>query len=167
IPSGNGGGVRAALSVVNGGAALAPAYSEHEAVAVAEEIQQEVLTSLTDITALAEARREMSLQAFLYNNARLVSFAPGRVELNGGEYADAATIQKLRNFLHEETRENWIVSISASEGEPTLKEQHEAAQNALKQQMSEHPLVKSVLEAFPESKVTKIQDHAPLDPDDS
>jgi DNA polymerase-3 subunit gamma/tau len=146
--------------VVNGGS-LAPAVSEPEAA------PQVTFANLAEIAALAQERREMNLQAFLYNNARGVNFAPGRIELNGGEYADAQTIQKLRSFLKDETGENWIISVSTDPGEPSLMEARENAQVALKQQMSDHPLVKSVLEVFPGSNITNIVDHTPTDADDA
>jgi len=170
-PTHGGGGVRAALSVVNGGggaataAAIAPIISEPETAT--EELPRVVINSLADMAALAGERREMALQGFLYNNVRLIKFAPGRLELNGGEYANAATIQNLRKFLNEETGETWVIAVSTNKGEPTLKEQLDNDQQALKDQMRDHPLVKSVLDAFPGAAIIDVQDHQIEDVDDT
>lgn len=161
----NGGGVRAALRVVNGGSVSnpPPQYEEFEPEIAAATL----FNNLTELATYAGKCREISLQAFLYNNVHLIKFSQGRIELNGGEYADAATIQKLRKFLLDETGDAWVITVSTSPGDPTLSQQFDAAQKALKDQMREHPLVKSVVDAFPGAEVSTVEDHPPFDGDDT
>jgi DNA polymerase-3 subunit gamma/tau len=116
------------------------------------------------MVARAGVCREMKLQAFLYNNVRLVRLVPSRIEIQGGDYVDAAIVQKLRLFLKQETLQDWVVSLSNETGQPTLKEQDDSAQDVRKNKMREHPVVQSVLQAFPGSDITDILDHPPTDP---
>ncbi len=161
--SGGGGGeTRAELKVVNGGSTPTPAsQTAAKPEPDCEPVKQIVFNSLADIAARAGECREMKLQAFLYNNLRLVGLAPSRIEIQGGDFVDAAIVQKLRHFLKQETREDWVVSLSNETGQATLKEQAENAQGALKDKMRQHPVVRSVLEAFPGSDITDILDHPP------
>ncbi len=162
---GSGGGAsRAALSIVESD----PDMEARDMQTAPEPVVQPeapassgaVFTDLIALAARAGERREMTLQAFLMNNVRIVHFEPGRIELNGGEHADGAMIQRLRAFLHEETDIKWVVSVSAEPGDATLSEQSAAIDSQRLDEAREAPLVKSALEIFPGAQVKSVEEHA-------
>jgi DNA polymerase-3 subunit gamma/tau len=116
-----------------------------------------------DFAAVAKmfgARKEGLLCAYLTNNVRLVSFAPGAIvfAIEGRPPADLApTVARL---LTEWTGRNWKVGLTGEGGGPTLAEQAAAAQRRARQEAGEDPLVQRALEVFPGAKITGVRDMA-------
>jgi len=112
--------------------------------------------SFADIIALAGAHREMVLKANLENYARLVSFEPGRIELRPIEDAPPDLVGNLSAFLNAQTNIRWVISVSQEPGQPTPREVREAAQQDLENEAAGHPLVKAVMETFPDAKLANV-----------
>ena len=110
--------------------------------------------------ALAVEQKEGVLEAHLIDNVHLVRFQPGRIELRPGNRAPPDLIGKLSQRLHEWTGVRWVVTVSRESGEPTLREQRQAAERQRQDEVNEHPLVKAALRAFPGAQVTSIIDTA-------
>lgn len=126
-------------------------------------------TSFLEVVALFDEKREAVLRTSLRTNVRLVNFQPGLLELQA--IADVGELPgKVGKLLTEWTGRRWMVSLTNAQGEPSLAEQ-EAAEAAQRQdEAMAHPLVKAVLEAFPEAELESIRDlgGAPLvDPADT
>ncbi len=155
-PSNGGGGTRASTSV-----ALS-VVSDLESETRLEEEPDSTCIPIRDfahIAALAGECREGKLQAFLSHNARLVHFEPGRLEINGGEFADEVTLRRLRVFLQEQSGMEWSVVKSTEQGAATLIEQQARDTKAAIKRASEHPLVRAVLDTFPDAHVESIERH--------
>ena len=114
--------------------------------------------SFADVVALAVEYKEGLLEAHLTDNVHLVRFQPGRIELRPGNRAPPDLIGKLSQRLHEWTGQRWIVTVSRETGEPTLREQAQAAERQRHDEVNEHPLVQAALRAFPGAQVTSIID---------
>ena len=119
-------------------------------------------TSLRQIAALAEERREPILGAWLRTEVRPVRVAAGTVEINCGPSPDSKMLDLLREKLEAWTGERWMIALSDDGGEATLDEQDRAAQEAADKAAMDHPLVREVLDAFPGARVRKV--HRPADP---
>ncbi len=109
------------------------------------------------IVDLAEERREAILHANLVNNVHLVAFEPGRIEFRPTSKAPETMAYDISGFLNASTDRRWVVTVSNEAGEPTLRQQEDAAEAALKAHATEHPEVQTVLEAFPEASIKLVK----------
>lgn len=144
----------ATSSVTSSGSAAAVSRSVPE---VAPDVSPAVtaetspsLTSLADVVALCEVKRQATLAGQLTHTVHLVRFEQGRIEIRPKEGTPQDVAGKLGAFLKEETGERWVVSISNESGEPTLQEQEIAAASA-------DPFVKSILESFPGATIERVR----------
>jgi len=114
-------------------------------------------TSLDEVIALAETKNQPVLKAQLINNVRPVHFEPGRIEfsLEGG--APQEIVGDLAKFLHAETGERWMVSLSSQPGEQTAAQKANAETAEEKAAIAETPLVKSILETFPGATIETVR----------
>jgi len=158
LPGGGGsGGARAALSVI----AADPSPAGQPCQPCRPEPEARVFHNLEAIAQRAGECREGRLQAFLVHNARLVTFAPGKIELAREAHTDDLVIQRLRKFLHQETGENWTVAVSDGDGEESLAEKEASVMRAAIATAATHPLVQAVMETFPGAEVASVERHQP------
>jgi DNA polymerase-3 subunit gamma/tau len=114
--------------------------------------------SFADVVALCSARREVMLVAALTDNAHLVHFEPGRIELRPTPHAPANLANRLGALLSEWTGRRWVVSISSAAGAPTLGQQAAAAAERQRGEIMAHPLVQAVMAAFPGAAIEAVHD---------
>ena len=115
-------------------------------------------TCFADVVGLARDRNESLLYAHLTTSVHLVRFESGDIELRLGEHAPADLPQRLSRFLLEATGVRWLVAVSRETGEPTLKEQREAQQTAQVEEVARHPLVRAILENFPDAVIERVSE---------
>jgi DNA polymerase-3 subunit gamma/tau len=115
------------------------------------------VTSLADIAALAEAKDEMLLAARIRTHLRLVALHPGSLEVALTEKAPEPLIGDLAKYLTEWTGRRWLVSVSDGPGGKTLAEERAEQAGALKDEIAETSLVKTILTLFPGSKIEAIK----------
>ena len=122
-------------------------------------------TSLAEVVALADAKREPVLAANLRNHVRLVRFDPGRIEFRPTDDAPETLANDIRERLGDWSGERWVVVVSNDEeGAPTLAEQAERARARRIAEAKDHPLVRAVLDTFPEAEVTDVRKRADAGP---
>ena len=113
--------------------------------------------SFAEVVALAGERREPLLQGHLISSVRLVSFEVGRIELALESSAPPDLPQRLSRFLGNATGRPWLVTVSTAQGEPSLRQQAQAAEAALRQQVLAHPTIAAVMATFPGTTITSIR----------
>ncbi|MCB4820796.1 DNA polymerase III subunit gamma/tau [Roseicella aerolata] len=144
-PNGNGGGLRA---MGGGGAVLADAIAAPAAAAP---------QSWREVVALASGRKPM-LHAHLVHSVHPVRVQPGRIEIRPLPAAPRDLAGQLGALLQEVTGERWTITLSNAEGEPTLADQGRAAEAERLALARSHPLVQSVLAAFPGASIEAVRD---------
>ena len=116
-----------------------------------------IIESFDALVALAAQKRDMRLKIALESEIRLVRFEPGRIEFElapgGARELASILMQKLQAW----TGERWMVSIVASGGAPTLKEQLEADERKRRSSLESDPLVASVLARFPGAQIVAVR----------
>ncbi|HXI87933.1 MAG TPA: hypothetical protein VNH64_10775, partial [Parvularculaceae bacterium] len=118
------------------------------------------LRTFADVVKLAGAKRDAKLRVELESYVHLISFAPGRIELRFHEKAPADLAGRLTQRLKEWTGRQWVVSLSADEGAPTMRDARTAEAMA-------HPLVQKALEIFPGAEIIAIREpEGGLSPDE-
>ena len=115
------------------------------------------IDTFADLVALAGKLKEGILQSHMMAQVHLVTFEPGRMEFRPGPGAPDNLAGDLGKFLKSVTGERWMVTVSNEAGQPTLAEQKSKAQAAEKDEVSEHPLVKAVMEAFPGAEISDVR----------
>ena len=109
--------------------------------------------SFEALVELCRNKKEPVLASELANNVHLVRFEPGRLEFRPSERARSDLAGRVGKALQEWTGRRWIVTLSQEPGEPPLRERERAAEDELRQQVLQDPLVQAVLEIFPEAKL--------------
>jgi len=105
-----------------------------------------------ELLALFDRRREAVLRSHLATNLHLVRFEHGRIEC------------RLAQLLSEWTGARWLVAISDEEGQPTLRQQKEAHEHELRNEVASHPLVQAVLETFPGATIAAVRERYAASP---
>ncbi|SIT84677.1 DNA polymerase-3 subunit gamma/tau [Yoonia rosea] len=112
-----------------------------------------------DVVELIRTHRDVKLLVEVETGLRLVSYQPGRIEVNPTPDAARDLVGRLGARLQAWTGNRWAISV-ADGGGPTIAETRDAAENAILQEAQDHPLVKAVIAAFPKAKITEIRTEA-------
>jgi DNA polymerase-3 subunit gamma/tau len=112
--------------------------------------------TFNDVVALAAEKREVMLYAHLRQSAHLVRFAPPVIELRLEPAAPRDFSQRLSALLEAETSRRWTIAISQAAGAPTIDEVEHRAETQARQDATDHPLVRAILEAFPGARVAAL-----------
>ncbi|MDJ0895117.1 MAG: DNA polymerase III subunit gamma/tau [Alphaproteobacteria bacterium] len=113
--------------------------------------------SFAEVIALFEENREGVLCAHLKNNVHLVQFAPGMLEFRPAPDAPPRLANDLRQCLDKWTGRKWSVAVSQAEGDPTLTQQQQAEEDALRAEITAHPDVQKILNTFPGAQIGEIR----------
>ncbi len=110
--------------------------------------------SFEELVQLVAKAREPMLHAHLIHDVRLISYAPGKLEIALGDRAPKNFVIELGKVLQNLTQIPWHISTDHSpSAQPTLAEQQKTHQQALTEQSLNHPIVKQLAEAFPGSTI--------------
>ena len=102
--------------------------------------------SLIDVVDVLEQAGEMKYAVHLYQDVHEVLFQQGRIELRVEPAVPKDFAGKVAETLSEQTGERWVISLVNEPGADTLKEQAEQAAR-------QDPVVQSMLDAFPGSRM--------------
>lgn len=102
---------------------------------------------------VANAKQPM-LHTNLLHDVRLISYAPGKMEIALHDQAPKNFDLELGKVLQNLTQIPWqIIVNNQNMTQPTLAEQQKAHHQSLTEQSLNHPIVKQLVEAFPGSTV--------------
>ncbi len=135
-------------TVMSAGSAATATALKIEPVELAE------VHSFADVVKLFEERREPILATHLINDMRLVEFTAGRIEVKPISHMNADIPARINRRLAEWTGDKWNLVFNTNvEGEPTIREQRNAALKQQRDYAFAHPKVQAVLEVFPDAKL--------------
>lgn len=157
-PSGGSGAPRAALASVQ--AVAAP-----QAVAVDRVAEPTVVRpqpqAFADLVELAREKRDLLVKHALETDMKAVRFEPGRIEVALQPTANPAIVTTLAARLKDWTGRPWLVTITREEvAAPTLREQRDAEEAAVRNEALEDPMVKAVMEHFPGARLVDVRSRA-------
>ena len=174
--SGGGGGTVSAMAsqgashgVAPGGAGGPSAALKMVPLAVAETVHLPAMpTSFAEVAALFSDKREGILAVQLRTQVSPVKFEAGRIELRPHKNAQNDLAPKVARLLSEWTGRRWTVTLNLTDpAQPTLSEQEVIAEHKRREDAANHPLVRAVLMAFPESAIEVVRDLAEPEPEES
>jgi DNA polymerase-3 subunit gamma/tau len=160
-PSSAGGQTPRAQAVASAPMQTAPAPSgAATALALQPETALARFPRFETVLDLIRANRDVKLLIEAETYLRLARYAPGRIEFEPAPGAPADLAQRLGQKLQAFTGQRWAVSVVANGGAPTIAEARGSEETALKAQAEAHPLVQSVLAAFPGARVADVRSNA-------
>ncbi|MBE1285651.1 MAG: DNA polymerase III subunit gamma/tau [Rhodobacteraceae bacterium] len=109
------------------------------------------------VVELINTRRDGLLRANVEMYLRLVSYQPGRITFQPTDDAPADLAQRLGQQLQAWTHSRWVVTVVNEGGGETIKEREDAAENALRAEARDHPMVQAVLSSFPKARIKSIR----------
>ena len=145
----------AARALANGAPALQPDAALSAPPAAPPPLR---LSSFRDVAMLVADRREPLLHGALLHQVHLVRFAPPVIELRPTADAPRNLAPRLAALLLDATGARWTIALSRDAGDPTLHDQGEAADQARRGVVADHPLVRAILDAFPGAKIHSVTD---------
>jgi DNA polymerase-3 subunit gamma/tau len=104
-----------------------------------------------------ELNREPVLETMLHDQVRLVRFAPPVLEINAGTTTPADFASRVSRCLESWTGVRWTVTLSSTEGEPTLREQEQAALEKERAFVMSDANVRAVFDAFPDAELVEYE----------
>ncbi|HEY8566779.1 MAG TPA: DNA polymerase III subunit gamma/tau [Beijerinckiaceae bacterium] len=116
------------------------------------------LRRFEDLVAYAGEHREIGLKMALERDVRLVRFEEGHLEFALAEGANPNLANDLARRLADWTGTRWVVALSSEPGAPTLDEVRKAAARERREDAVSHPLVQTVLQAFPGAQVVDVRE---------
>ncbi|MCP1243353.1 DNA polymerase III subunit gamma/tau [Acetobacter lambici] len=112
-----------------------------------------------EAVALVKDQREAILHGQLRHAAHLISFAQGRIVLRLERGVPGDVVPQLRRVLDRATGMNWRIETGPEEGEPTLDAQGAEVIQFRRREAEAHPLVRAILNAFPDAQLGEVRDH--------
>ena len=181
-PSGGGGGRvtggGGGASAVSGSATRSVSQSGATTMLAAEPNMDALAryARFEDVVQLIRTRRDMKLLVEVENYVRLVKYSPGRIEFEPTDRAPTKLASQLASRLQNWTGVRWVVTVASTGGGKTIGEVKDAHRNDMHSQALAHPLVQSVLVAFPGAEIKDVRGNefdgsgnesiVPIDPDD-
>lgn len=106
---------------------------------------------------LIRANRDMQLLIQVETCLRLAAYRPGRIEITPTPDAPADLPARLGARLQAWTGTRWAVTLVNTATTATIAEARDADTARLHAAAAQHPLVQSVLAAFPQARITAIR----------
>jgi DNA polymerase-3 subunit gamma/tau len=114
-------------------------------------------TSFEDVVAYAAQIRDIKLKIALEEQAGLVKFGPGYIELHLLDGAPQNIAQELSRKMQAWTGERWIVSLSEERGAEPLGAKRRTENAEAVEEIRKHPIVKSVMHHFPDAEIKGVR----------
>ena len=92
----------------------------------------------------------------LRGRVNLVSFERGHISFRAESEAPQDLANRVARLLKEWTGDQWLVSLSETPGQPTIRSVRETAAIERRNEAIAHPLVQAALEAFPGARVEAV-----------
>ena len=114
---------------------------------------------------LVRSQRDVKLLVEVESCIRLVSYQPGRIEFTPTSDAPSDLSQRLGDALQRWTGARWAIILSNTGTATTIAEDRTAAEDAIKAEAQQHPLMQAAISSFPNAKIIDIRTAAEITAD--
>jgi DNA polymerase-3 subunit gamma/tau len=115
------------------------------------------IKTMQDVVNMLEKNGEMVLATHISMYAHPVKIEQGLIEFRAAENAPPRLSQDLSQKMKAITDKRWIVTVTETQmGEPTLAQLRDKAEEELRAHVMEQPLIKNILEFFPDAQLKEI-----------
>jgi len=123
---------------------------------IKKDSQNEQKLSIDSFDQLLETcikNKEIKLKYELEKNVNLVSFEKNRVEISFNDNLDKNFLKDLSLKLFEWTGQRWIITLSKSKGEISIREKEQKKKTEIFEKVKKSKLYKNLLEKFPDANL--------------
>ncbi len=128
------------------------------------EIQTEVkaeiktlINSFDELISICASKKELKLKFELEKNVNLVKFEKNRIEISFNDSLDKDFVKDLSTKLFEWTKERWIITLSKSKGNLSIREKNENEKKILIEKAKQTEIYKNFMENFPDAELVDIK----------
>ncbi|WP_428079350.1 DNA polymerase III subunit gamma/tau [Candidatus Pelagibacter sp.] len=124
------------------------------------EVKAEVKTqinSFDELIAICTSKRELKLKFELEKNINLVKFEKNRIEISFNDSLDKDFVKDLSTKLFEWTKERWIITLSKSKGDLSIREKKENEKKILIEKAKQTEIYKNFMENFPDAELVDVK----------
>ncbi len=115
------------------------------------------INSFNNLVDTCNSKKEIKLKHELENNVNLVKFENLRIEISFNEKLDKNFVKELTTKLHDWTGERWIITLSKTKGEISLKEKLKKAKSEEIENLKKSKLFSDLKEKFIDIKLVDIK----------
>jgi DNA polymerase III subunit gamma/tau len=101
-------------------------------------------------------KKEMKLKYELEKNVNLVSFDNNRIEISFNDNLDKSFVKELSLKLFEWTKERWIITLSKTKGEISIKDKEKNKKIEIINKTKDTELYKTILKKFPDANLVDV-----------
>tara|TARA_Y100000591_G_C21828389_1_gene698069 strand:- start:562 stop:2220 length:1659 start_codon:yes stop_codon:yes gene_type:complete len=123
------------------------------------------INSLNQLLEICVRNKELKLKYELEKNINLVSFERNRIEISFNEKLDKNFIKDISLKLFEWTGQRWIITLSKTKGEISIKEKEMNKKIEILENSKNSDTYKKVLEKFPDAELTEVTPNKKIDED--
>ena len=105
---------------------------------------------------ICNEKKEIRLKYELEKNVNLVNFEKNRIEISFNPNLDKNFVKDLSLKLFEWTEQRWIITLSQTKGEISIKEKEQNRKKLLIDDAKESELYKAVLEKFEDANLIDV-----------
>ena len=124
------------------------------------EVKAEVKTqinSFDELIAICTSKRELKLKFELEKNVNLVKFEKNRIEISFNDSLDKDFVKDLSTKLFEWTKERWIITLSKSKGDLSIREKKQNEKKILIEKAKQTEIYKNFMENFPDAELVDVK----------
>jgi DNA polymerase-3 subunit gamma/tau len=103
--------------------------------------------------------KEMMLHTHCRHDAHILHFENGKIVMRMADNVPKTFVTHLKNFLEIQTDKKWNVELVQTGGANTLVQQKQDDEKNLETAAKAQPIAKKILDAFPDSKTTLINNN--------
>ena len=120
-------------------------------------LDKNLINSFENLLDICAQKKEIKLKYELEKNVNLVKFEKNRIEISFNDDLDKDFVKDLSLKLFEWTDERWIITLSKSKGEMSVKEKQKSKKDGLIKEVKNLEIYKMVLKKFPDAELIDIK----------
>ena len=115
------------------------------------------IKSFNDLLRICNDKKEMRLKYELEKNVNLVKFENGRIEISFNDNLDKNFVKNLSTKLLEWTKHRWIITLTKSEGEMSIKDQEKIKQKELINNAKKSKIYRDMVRYFSDAELVDVK----------
>ena len=120
-------------------------------------IDKKLINSFNDLLDVCSQKKEIKLKYELEKNVNLVKFERNRIEISFNDNLDKDFVKDLSSKLFEWTDERWIITLSKSKGEMSIKEKQNNKKNELINEVKSSEIYQMVMKKFSDAELLDVR----------
>ena len=121
------------------------------------------ISSFDQLIHVSTIKKEMKLKYELEKNVNLVSFERNRIEISFNDNLDKNFVKDLSLKLFEWTDQRWVIILSKTKGEISIKEKEQNKKIELIEKAKDSELYKIINNKFPDASLVNVKPKKEID----